>query len=221
MLFLSIGTIAMLIVMLYLRKYYKIKLWKTIVSSVLLTFAGLFGAKLMFVVESGKWGGISFFGALFLTPLIMALVAIILRVPIGTMLDICAPAECIMLALLKVHCKISGCCSGRYLMTNKAGKEIYFPSQIVELIAILLVMIVLIMLIRNGKYCDKIYLWYMILYGVTRFILNCFRKTTPFILGLPAGHFWSIICVVIGAMIYFTIVKINNKKENMQHGLID
>ena len=55
----------MLIVMLYLRKFYGLSVWKTILLSVLLTLSGTIGTKLLFWIENGSFSGVSFFGAIF------------------------------------------------------------------------------------------------------------------------------------------------------------
>lgn len=212
--FLAIGTIAMLAVMLIVCGCYKIAVWKTIISSVLLTLSGLLGARLMFFIESGRWGGVSFFGAVFFAPIIMLFVGYALRVPVKSLLDMCAPAECIMLALLKVKCYIDGCCDGRLLCVLEDGTAIRFESQIVELINAFIIMIVLIFMIYKGKATGRIYIWYMIIYGVSRFILNWFRDTKPFIIGLPAGNFWSLVSIIIGVVLLTLLSKIERKSES-------
>lgn len=195
----------MLGVMLYLRKFYIVDIWKIVVSSLLLTISGLLGAKLMFWIESGKVGGVSFFGAIFLPPLSMSLVAMLLSIPVGTLLDMCAPAECIMLALLKIKCFFDGCCKGKVIYVVDT-LEIRFPSQMIEMLTVLGVFVFLLVLIRKGKYAYQIYAWYMVGYGITRFGLNLLRETEPFVWILPAGNFWALISSVIG-VIWIVICK--------------
>ena len=195
---LIIGTLAMAAVMLLPRRWRAgLPMWKTLLSAAVLTVLGVLGAKLMYVLENGGFGGISYYGAVFFPPLFMVLLALLLRVPPLTLLDLCAPAECVMLALLKVLCLKNGCCGGRLLFTTASGGEIYFPSQIIELLNALVLMVMLLWLIRKGTWQGRIYPIYMLLYGITRFILNLLRDTKPFLLGLPAGNFWSLVAIVI------------------------
>lgn len=195
---LVVGTIAMAAVMLLPRRWRAgLPMWKTLLSAAVLTVLGVLGAKLMFLIESGFWAGTSFYGAMFFPPLFMVLLALLLRVPPLALLDLCAPAECVMLALLKMLCLKNGCCGGRLLLTTASGSEIYFPSQIVELLTALVLMVVLLRFIRKGTWQGRIYPIYMLLYGITRFILNLLRDTKPFLLGLPAGNFWSLVAIVI------------------------
>lgn len=209
--FLIMGTMAMMAVMLLCRIDYRIQIWKTVVLSVILTFAGVGGAKLMRFIEAGVFSGESFFGAVFFAPLIMLLFALLLKIPILTVLDMCAPAECIMLSLLKVNCLMQGCCAGIYI--NILGTDLIFPAQLAEMLNGLVLTFVLLIMMRYENNKGKIYPWYMILYGITRFILNFFRETEPFILGVAAGTFWSIISF-FGGIILLIIISKKTKKIN-------
>ena len=195
---LVVGTIAMAAVMLLPRRWRAgLPMWKTLLSAAVLTVLGVLGAKLMFLIESGFWAGTSFYGAVFFPPLFMVLLALLLRVPPLTLLDLCAPAECVMLAILKMQCAVNGCCVGILLTITADGTYIRFPSQIIELLNALVLMVMLLRLIRKGTWQGRIYPIYMLLYGITRFILNLLRDTKPFLLGLPAGNFWSLVAIVI------------------------
>ena len=195
---LVVGTIAMAAVMLLPRRWRAgLPMWKTLLSAAVLTVLGVLGAKLMFLIESGFWAGTSFYGAVFFPPMIMVLLALLLRVPPLALLDLCAPAECVMLAILKMQCAVNGCCVGILLTITADGTYIRFPSQIIELLNALVLMVMLLRLIRKGTWQGRIYPIYMLLYGITRFILNLLRDTKPFLLGLPAGNFWSLVAIVI------------------------
>ena len=193
--------------------------WKLLIASVILAAAGVLGARLMYLAENGIWGGISFYGAVFFPPLIMWLAALALKLPISRVLDLCAPAECVMLALLKVQCMVEGCCGGRVIgVSSKTGEPIIFPSQIAECANALVLMVILILLIRGGKKKGLAYPAYLILYGVTRFFLNLLRETTPFILGLSAGNFWSLVSIVIGLIAWFAVRKKQSSMETSSEG---
>lgn len=192
------GTLVMLVIMLICRRWIVIEKSKTVIFAVLLTACGLASVKIMNFVESGNWSGLSFFGAVFLEPVFLLLLALLLREKWKTLLDLSAPSICGMLMVMKVHCMIFNCCKGRILFENLAGEAVRFPSQIVELLAALALMVVLIRLMRDEKNRGKIYPLFMILYGVSRFVLNLCRETTPFVWILPAGNFWSLIAIVIG-----------------------
>lgn len=191
------GTVAMMILMLLRRKSFpQVQIWKILIVSILLTISGVAGAMLMFFVESGHFGGTSFFGAILFVPVLM-LPTLLLRVPYGTIMDLCAPAECLMLAFMKVDCLMSDCCIGKYL----PALDFQFPSQIIEMLTTLVIMLILLRMEQKPQWRNSLYAHYLILYGTTRFILNWFRYgLKPFVWILPAGNFWSIIAIALGLL---------------------
>ena len=196
------GMFAMMILMLLQQKKYpSVQKWKMVILSVLLTITGVLGTMIMYFIETGRFGGTSFFGAVLLVPILM-LPAVLLKVPYKTILDLCAPAECLMLAIMKIDCLINKCCEGRYLPSLK----IVFPSQIVESIMGLVVMAALIS-IGNKNKKTHLYAHYLIIYGASRFALNWFRfGLKPFLLGLPNGNFWGLVSVMIG-LVWLALAK--------------
>ena len=143
-----------------------------------------------------------------------------MRIPYGYLMDFCAPAECVMLALMKYQCLVDGCCSGRVMLEIAMDGSVVFPSQIVELINALLLMAVLMGMAFFKKWRGKIYPWYLVIYGSTRFILNFFRADIePLLLGLPAGNLWSLLSIFIGILWLIdrkiVIVKKQSSKENL------
>lgn len=202
------GMVAMFFLMLFRRKKYpEVSIWKMAVISFWLTISGVIGAMLMYFIETGSFGGTSFFGAILFVPVIVS-PAVILKVKYSTLLDLCAPAESLMLAFMKFDCYLSGCCIGKYLPT--LGFQ--FPSRLVEIITTLIIMAALLKLENKPENKGRIYAWYLVLYGATRFVLNWFRYgVKPFVWILPAGNFWSVVAVIIGTIwLIFT----KNKRKN-------
>lgn len=193
-----VGVACMLVVMLFARRYYSILWWKTVILLFLVMASGLAGVYSMYRIESGIWGGQSYFGGVFLVPLMMPLCAMLLRIPGKTALDLSAPAVCVMNACIKIRCYFEECCAGRVLWSAASGEQIRFPSQISECVASLAIVIVLLCMMRNRKNDGKMYPKFMVFYGCTRFILNLFRETSPFVWVLPAGNFWALISIAIG-----------------------
>ncbi|MCI9448875.1 MAG: prolipoprotein diacylglyceryl transferase [Clostridiales bacterium] len=204
---LVVSTVVMLAVMLYCRKYCEISLVKTIIIAPILMLAGVECDHLMNYIEQGYWSGMSFYGSVLFLPIVFILVALILRVPYGRMMDMLAIAACPTLALMKLNCFLNGCCYGFVLKEYEDGLTIRFPSQIVELINGVILMFVLLHILKKGNRKGEIYPLFMIIYGTTRFILNFFRgDLRGFLWIIPQGHLWSLISVIIG-IIWITVVK--------------
>ena len=199
--FLVAGLILLLFPMLQMARWKQIRWPKVILVALLGTATGIAGAFLWYWLENGKFGGISYFGAVFLVPVVFALFFWLFREPYGIILDLCAPAECTMLVLMKIHCIISQCCGGRELFVTASGISIHFPSQIAELINALILLSIVMILDRKKIFPKALYPCFMVLYGATRFVLNFFRAgTTVFFLGMSAGHIWSLVSIVVGGL---------------------
>jgi prolipoprotein diacylglyceryltransferase len=208
MIFLLLGTLAMLIPICIQAKWYGVKWWKTIVIALLLTVSGTVGTYLWFFVENGRFGGRSFYGAVFIVPVLFILVSLVFRIPDGKLMDLCAPAECIMLVLMKALCVLEGCCKGRILFEN-----VRFPSQIAELVNALILLVILMYLSHKKENRGKIYPMYLLIYGASRFVLNFFRDVWAET-WMPMGTLWSILAMVIGGGILVYLKKKNEKAKD-------
>ncbi len=209
--FILIGLVLMIFISLFQIKISKLSIFKSILLSIFLVVFGVTGAVILAYIENGNWGGISFYGSVLLIPVLLPIVSILLKEKYTKLLDLSVPQICIMLFAMKINCHISGCCGGKLLYISKSGSEIFFPSQIVESIIALILAIIFIGLINKRKMKNNIYPLFFIVYGTTRLILNFFRNVKEnFIWIIPAGHFWSIISILIG---FVFIVKYYLKED--------
>ena len=196
-------------------KWYGIAVWKSIVISVFLILTGLIGARLWYYVENRSFLGRSFYGVIFIAPIVFYPVAKILRIPYGQTMDLCAPAGCLTLAMVKIRCLLDGCCNGMVLYMDENRRYVRFPSQIVEMMAFLFIMVILLVLGRKEKNQTKIFPWFMILYGFSRFFLNFFREELiSYVWGLSAGSFWSLIALFIGST-WLCILSLRNRRNRV------
>lgn len=193
----GLGAVAMFLSMLLRKKHFpQVAIWKMVLLTLWLTITGVLGTMILAYIELGEFGGTSFYGAVFLVP-ILILPAMLMRITYKDILNLCAPAECAMLLVMRFDCLDKGCCFGRYL----PALEFQFPSQIAEMVVAITIMITLIQMHRKDRQV-QLYPWYMILYGVCRFILQGFRYggTDPWVLGLSQGHLWSLVSMAIGTV---------------------
>lgn len=197
---LAIGMMAMLVPISLQIKWYKIKWWKSLLVTVVLTVVGTAGTYLMYFIENLQFAGTSFYGAVFLVPAAFLWFQKVIRIPYGVLMGLCAPAECIMLAIMKFKCNLDGCCAGRELFINSEGKAVVFPSQMVELVVALLLFAVLMVIAYKKENASKLYPLYLVSYGTIRFVLNFFRDTSVGSLLLPFGNIWSLVAIALGIM---------------------
>ena len=209
---LGFGAIAMFVPVFFQSIWYSIKKWKSILVTVALTITGFLGTYLLFFIENGWFGGTSFYGAIFFVPIIFSIFAKIINIPFGILMNLCAPAECVMLAIMKIKCNLDGCCAGRVIHTTADGTSVVFPSQIMELIVAVIIFIALIFIAYRKKNSVILYPIYMIAYGATRFILNYFRAEAVNNL-LPIGNIWSLVAIAIG-VIWLAVLHYQKKKAS-------
>jgi len=196
---LLIGMLLMCISISIQMKWYKVAVWKSSVISVALVITGLFGSRLWYYIENQSFLGRSFYGVIFISPIVFWGVAKLLSIPYRYALDFVAPSGCLTLAMVKIQCLRDGCCQGIMLYIDENRNYVFFPSQIVEMIFFIIIAIALFIMCYKENNRGKIFPWFMVLYGASRFGLNFLRENlTVYALGLSAGSFWSVISFLIG-----------------------
>lgn len=196
---LLVGTVIMCIPIVIQMKWYSIAPWKSIIVSLALVLTGVVGSEIWYFIENLEFGGRSFYGAIFFVPLVFLPVAKLLRVSYGDILDVVAPAGCVTLALVKLQCMRDNCCLGKILYVDDNHMYVRFPSQIIEMVAFLLIAAIVFAISHNGKNRKMVFPWFLVIYGTTRFVLDFFRDIqSPYAIGLSAGSFWSLCAFVVG-----------------------
>lgn len=210
---LIIGTLVTFAVMCWTGRLYSIPVWKIAVSVATALAVGVLGAHVMALIEVGKWRGTSIYGAIFFILAFIPPLALALRIPITDLADASAPAIGFLYALMKIRCHINGCCFGRivgYYVGGVVPKR--FPSQLVESAVSFVIALFILLLIHKKSMRGRIAPLSMILYGTGRFILNYYRDTKPFVLGLPAGNLWSLVSIVIGVVWLLFVISKRTRK---------
>jgi len=191
------------------NKELKLPIWKIVLFTLTVVPVGVFCAKLMRLIEGGTWIGFSLYGAVLFEPLIMIPFGFLIKINPVEMMELGAPVGCLSVVFLKIQCWVTGCCFGRIIGYQDNGRPIRFPSQIVEMIVGIILLFALMKIIQSEKYQKYVYAWFLLLYGSTRFFLNLLRDTEPFVLGMSAGCFWSLISCIVGgvALVYAYRIK--------------
>lgn len=193
--------VVMLLLMLLRRKRYGFTIAKSLIVSLCALVVGVLGTYIMYFLENGSFGRMSFFGAVFFFPVFLFPVARTFRVPLKHLLDYATPAGITLLVPAKLNCYISGCCGGRAIWYSPEGIPTHFPSQLAEMANALLITVLLLVIERKKKNSGLLYPVCLLSYGATRLILNEFRQQgVSNIVGIKIGSFWSIISVVIGVV---------------------
>lgn len=136
------------------------------------------------VFGGGKVRGLNFVRIVTFIPVPIYLMSRLLKDPFGKVADFIAPLIAVFHGVTHLGCIFPGCChgypSGWGLYSNDAG-TICFPIQPIEAVSSLLVAAVLLVMLKKGIQRGKLYAWYLVLFGGTRFLWEFLRDNTKVI----------------------------------------
>ena len=200
----ALGFVAMVLLMLKRKEHFALNRWQAIAFTAVLMASGLFGCKLLYVLESFpdvvkngiSWGGFSFFGAVFLIPFTMGVFGKALSLTPRQSLDASAPCVALMVGVIRFGCFLNGCCGGRTIeIHNRAFR---WPTQAMEGIGDIVILLLLLSREEDQKTEGSLYPMFLIWYGLLRFMIEFLRSTPKDWLCLSHGQWFSVIAVAIG-----------------------
>lgn len=186
------------------RNLFDFTCWNCVFFTISLTVIGILGAMLLFFIESGSFGGVSFFGSVVLIPLLMPVVGKLFGLKLWQTMDICGPCVAIMIGCMRVNCFLSGCCGGWEIQVY----DICFawPTQIMDSIGDFAIASWLIKWEASSQKRGGLYPLFMVSYGIMRFILEFLRNTPKDWLYLSHGQWFSAISIAAG-LTWFLCIK--------------
>ncbi len=178
--------------------------------------AGIVGARLMHVIDRWEYygqhlnkiiggDGLSVYGAILGGMLAVWIYSRFSKLNFGHLLDIVAPGVALAQAIGRVGCTLNGCCYGdvtnvpwgiEYTNPNSYGygAGVVHPTQVYEIIVMLVLFTVLYKLRGRLKPDGSLALVYFGGYALWRFGVDFIREGTPFLFGL---HQAQVIAIVI------------------------
>lgn len=198
-----VGFLVMGYLMLRRRERYHLSKLQACLFTVCVMFSGVLGCKLLFIMENWgepiTFGGFSFFGAVFLVPVLMAGFGLLFRLRPSHSINASAPCVCAMVGTIRVGCFLNGCCGG---WTTAGGFT--WPTQAMESVGDFIILFWL--LGREEKEDRFLYPKFMLSYCVLRFLIEFLRDTPKDWLGLSHGQWFSIAAAAI-AVIFLLLKK--------------
>ena len=199
----AIGFIAMVILMVRRKKIYALSTTRAIAVASMVMFSGVLGCKLLYMAENLSeirtngltLGGFSFFGAVFLVPIVMACSGKLFGLNVGTSTDAAAPCVSLMVAVIRFGCYLNGCCGGTQFIIGL--RTFTWPTQMMESIGDILITAWLLGMESSGDSGGKLYERFLLSYGALRFFIEFFRDTPKDWLGLSHGQCFSVASVVV------------------------
>ena len=126
----------------------------------------------------GKTIGFNYVRVVSFAPLYFFLMAKVFRDPFWKVSDFLTPLNAIGFGVSRIGCVFAGCCQGypsEWGIYSNVAKTVCFPIQIIELVTCMLIGVVLYIMAKRRVQQGKLYVWYMILFGSTRFVFEFFR----------------------------------------------
>ncbi len=211
------GVIAVLLLGHYLGKHYEFGFPKNIlyvVGAVLLGYLLLWGTS--WISGGGKMNGLNFVRIVTFLPIPIFLMSRIFKDRFGTVADFIAPLLAVFHGVTHLGCVFPGCCHGYPsswgLYSNNTG-TVCFPIQPIEAFSSILIGVVLIVLALRGVQKGKLYAWYLISFGITRFFWEFLRDNEKVWNGISELAFHAIVAALVGALCLCVSNLLKRRKE--------
>ena len=189
------------------NKIYKINFIKLLIFTILSIIVGVLMTMILYWIENGEFGGISFYGGIFLMPFFSILFGVLSKINMFKLQNLSAFLLMITSAIMKYKCFKYDCCKGRKIPIVTEYGYLTFPSQLAEMFFAIFVFIILCFLFKKNKDRKDLYPMMMVIYGIGRLNLNTFRLYEPVLSFMSWGHIWSIVSIIIGFVWLFIIYK--------------
>lgn len=173
----------------------------------LVIICSLLFAKFFAFLETGG-EGMSLYGGVFFLPVAYYLGAKVTKRSTADVFDIFTICTIFTAMCARVNCLMAGCCLGKLFF----GSEVLrWPTREMEIVLYIILLVWLGKKVGRAESKGKIYPMYMVAYGTFRFITEWLRVPDNPVYFLHRAHIWSVLAIVIGAIIYY---RLNRKQKS-------
>ena len=159
----------------------------------------------------------NYFGTAMISPFLIALVLILMRLNPLRHLDRFTPSYALVLVVFKIACFMHGCCEGKptkFGLYYPYNGQYEFPSQLLEAFVALIIFFVLLHLARRQRRAPGLmFPLYLILYSATRFFTEFTRANEPVIWQLQPYHLFCLAGVLLGVLEWVVLSKYGAKLD--------
>lgn len=210
-----VGAIGILILTYNRRRKYGFGKIAPVFFTLVTVFLGLAGAKILFILENLKstiengitLAGVSFFGSVYLIPLLMPLFGYLFKLKPKRSLDAVAPAVAVMIGCIRIGCFFNGCCGG---VMSPFG--FLWPTQAIESICDFMLLFLLLQMEKKTNYEGWLYPTLMVCYSAYRFLIEFLRDTPRGFLGLANGHYFALGGIIAGGVWLLFLIRARRRK---------
>ena len=196
--------------LLYFRERLRINVVTALSLSVLSVLIGYISlilfARMESIGSSGNGANYSLFGAVFIMPITFWIGAKVAKRDITSVFDIFTIPMIVALLFARANCLLTGCCAG---LPISGTNGLHWPTRETEIIFYLIFIGHFAPKVLKKKTSGELYPWYMLTYGILRFILETLRvSSTNTIFHL--SHLWAVVSFCIGMTL---VLELNETKR--------
>lgn len=212
-----LGVIAVLIIGCCIGKHYGFSVSRSILyvtGAVALGYVMLWLTSWIF--GGGKMIGLNYIRIVTFLPIPILLLSRVFKDSFENVVDFVSPLLAVFHGVTHLGCIFEGCCHGfssTWGLYSNNARTVCFPIQPIEAISSILIGILLLTMIRRGKEKGKLYPWYLILFGSTRFIWEFFRDNEKIWHGISELAFHALGALFVG-LIWFVFLKRFSKRKS-------
>lgn len=137
--------------------------------------------------------------------------------------DIVAPFIALGYAVVRIGCFMNGCCYGKvsnvaWAMRCASGDiALRHPTQIYSMIGSFILFLILFRLRNHRHFSGFLFLLYIGLYSILRFVVEIFRESPVFLPGLSLAQ---LVCIVL-AMVAFGLICFFERRQRIRSANTD
>ena len=195
---------------LFRRKAYNISFRQMLLIYLVFSCAGAVGACVGAFVSGEVIRSQRLYGLMLFDEITLLIMHRLLKMESGVLGDFVSVPLMAVCFSAKIDCIHRGCCYGIVLCELEAEQVVRFPSAIFEMAIWGIYVLLLLAVEKKGKAVGTMWPLTMIWFGFTRYMVDFLRGSlslqVPFVFGMTAGRFWSLIVLVIGFIhLYFSL----------------
>lgn len=157
-----------------------------------------------------------FFPIIYFAPIALFILGVLIKINPLKLLDFSAPADCLLLIIVKLACFFYGCCYGVETATsfyyNLKTERYEIPIALIEIICAVIMFVILSIMLAKKKNNGFLYPAFIAMYSGSRFVSEFWRDDYPETFGNLKGN--QVMCLIgLGlGIIYLIVVAICGKR---------
>ena len=199
-----------------IRRYFDFSFSRATILVVLDLILGYLLIWLMsWISGGGEFNGYNYVRVVPVIAIIFIPISYIFNEPLWKVSDFLAASGAAMQGVSHLGCVFAGCCHGypsQWGIYSNIAQEKCFPIQPIEAIINILIAFVLCWMVKKKKEQKYLFMWYMIMFGATRFVCEFYRNNRKVWHNISELALYALASLVIG-IIALVFTKLLSKRS--------